>query len=235
VLSVAETTALAVPSIPGDYNLDSIVSHADFSVWGDTLGQLVSPPGSGADGDANGVVSASDFEFYRSHYGSAALSPSPDILPLSVTSSATAGGNVQWVFTFSHVTGTLGGHLNIDTHGTSVVSEDRGPSFFIDVPGLDWLNSIHQGIVIDGTHTFAALGATGGSHSPNASLVFMTLVTQGLQPTNLSITGQYGYQSQDYSVNQSASYVPEPAGMALAVWAIAGVGLRSRRRTRIGS
>ena len=89
VLFVAETTALAVPSIPGDYNLDSVVSHADFSVWGDTLGHAVSPPGSGADGDANGVVSASDFEFYRSHYGSAALSPSPDIFPPKVRSVLT--------------------------------------------------------------------------------------------------------------------------------------------------
>jgi len=85
------------------------------------------------------------------------------------------------------------------------------------VPGLDWLSAIHEGIVIDGTHTFAGLGTTSGSHPSDATLTFLTLVTAGLQPTNLSITGQYGYQGHDYGVNQSATFVPEPAGAMLVL------------------
>jgi hypothetical protein len=69
--------------------------------------------------------------------------------------------------------------------------------------------------------------------------VFLTLVTQGLQPTNLTITGEYGYQAQDYSVSQSATFVPEPGGIVIALWASAGVGLRlaqaRKRRDRAGS
>jgi hypothetical protein len=234
VLFAAEATALAIPSIPGDYNFDGVVSHADFTVWGDTIGEVVIP-GSGADGNADGIISTPDFNIYREHYGihHAVL---PSILPLSVTSSA-IGGNVQWVFTYSHVSGTLGGDLSIDTHGAAVVSEIEGPSFF-NVPGRDWLNAIHEGVVIDGTHTFAGLARTGGSHQPDASLVFLTLVTQGLQSTNLSITGEYGYQAQDYIVNQSSTFVPEPGGIVMAAWASAGVGLRlaqlRKRQDRAG-
>jgi hypothetical protein len=230
VLFAAGSTALAVASIPGDFNSDGVVSHADFSIWGDTIGQIVIP-GTGADGNADGIISSADFDIYRVHYGSH-HAVSPSILPLSVTSSV-AGGNVQWVFTYSHVSGTLSGDLNIDTHGASVVSEIGGPAFF-NVPGLDWLNAIHDGVVIDGAHTFAGLGRNGGSHRPDASLVFLTLVTQGLQPTNLTITGEYGYQAQDYSVSQSATFVPEPGGIAMAVWAVAGIGLKfAQRRTRL--
>ena len=178
--------------------------------------------------NALGVVSAADFDLYRAHYGQAATAPLPSVLPLSVTSSPTLSGNVEWQFTFSNVSGALGGHLNIDTHGASVVSEVSGPAF-MDVPGLDWMNAIHEGIIIDGTHTFAGLGTTLGSHPSDATLAFMTLVTAGLQPTSLSITGQYGYQGQDYAVDQSAAFVPEPASAVLIILGCFGVLSTSRR------
>src|SRR5688572_9519961 len=54
-------TNLVVPDPlihPGDYNDDTSVDAADYVVWRNTLGQTVAQLGRGADGDADGVVTA---------------------------------------------------------------------------------------------------------------------------------------------------------------------------------
>ena len=46
----------------GDFNDDQIVDGADFLQWQRTLGDDIDPPGSGADGDGNGIVDGADLQ-----------------------------------------------------------------------------------------------------------------------------------------------------------------------------
>ncbi len=53
----------------GDYNQNGVVDAADYTVWRDTLGQVVAAPGAGADGNQNGFVDPGDYTFWKEHYG----------------------------------------------------------------------------------------------------------------------------------------------------------------------
>ena len=202
----------------GDYNHDGIVSHADYSVLGDTFGQSV-PPGFGADGDGDGLVDYGDFDIYTTHYGSTASQPS--VLPLAVTPSV-VGGNVQWTFAFSGVNGALAGHLNILTDGPQVVSATGGGSFLdggqnpVGVPGKKSGGGTVSGISFAANSAFAALGTTlslsPSLHNSNSTLEFLRLTTAGQGPTILAYSGEYGYQGIDYTVSGTAQFVPEPTG-----------------------
>ena len=57
-----------VVSIPGDYNGDSFVNAADYTVWRNTLGQSV-VAGEGADGDRNEFVDFEDYLIWKATYG----------------------------------------------------------------------------------------------------------------------------------------------------------------------
>ncbi len=61
----------AVPG-PGDYNRDTGVDAADYTIWRDTLGNTVTA-GTGADGNGNGVIdgpgAGSDYETWTTNYG----------------------------------------------------------------------------------------------------------------------------------------------------------------------
>jgi hypothetical protein len=56
------------PAFYGDYNQNSVVDAADYTVWRDRLGSNPSPY-SGADGSGNGVVDAADYDLWRAHFG----------------------------------------------------------------------------------------------------------------------------------------------------------------------
>jgi hypothetical protein len=63
--------------IPGDYNLDGVVTSADYDEWKASFGDTVPVPGLGADGNENGIVDAADYTVWRDHLtggGGAALS-----------------------------------------------------------------------------------------------------------------------------------------------------------------
>jgi PEP-CTERM motif len=218
--------------LPGDYNHDGIVSHADYSVLGNTIGSTTDLR---ADGDGNGVVDHQDFDIYAAHYGETASQPS--VLPLVVTPSVVSG-NVEWTFTYSGVSGALAGHLNILTDGPQVLSVIGGSSFLDDgvnpvgVPGKKTGGGIVSGISLGFNSAFAALGTTlGVPHG--TTLEFMRLTTAGHGPTILSYTGEYGYQGIDYTVGGTAQYIPEPGTLGLACAALGlGLGCRARRRKR---
>jgi hypothetical protein len=53
---------------PGDYDLDSDVDGNDFLRWQRSLGSIATPPGSGADGDGNGVIDAGDLVVWKEAY-----------------------------------------------------------------------------------------------------------------------------------------------------------------------
>ena len=52
----------------GDYNLDGKVDAADYTVWRDTLGAVVTA-GTGADGDLSGTIDEGDYTFWKSKFG----------------------------------------------------------------------------------------------------------------------------------------------------------------------
>jgi hypothetical protein len=60
----------AGPALAGDYNLDSVVDAADYSVWRDSLGDTGLTPFSGADGDGDGRVTANDRSVWVANFGS---------------------------------------------------------------------------------------------------------------------------------------------------------------------
>lgn len=66
--SVVRITETGVPSLPGDYNGDSTVGLADYTIWRNTLG---STPASFslADGNGDGVTDASDYQVWKYHLG----------------------------------------------------------------------------------------------------------------------------------------------------------------------
>lgn len=53
----------------GDYNGDTIVDAADYTVWRDSLGDSVTA-GEGADGNGNGVIDTGDYDEWVANYGS---------------------------------------------------------------------------------------------------------------------------------------------------------------------
>lgn len=71
--------------LPGDYNADSIVDAADYTVWRDNLGTAFPLAGNGDEtGSSMGVVDDDDYLLWRSNYGAMAPGPAP------VASSAAA-------------------------------------------------------------------------------------------------------------------------------------------------
>ncbi len=69
------------PRFMGDYNGDTVVDAADYSVWRDSLGQ--SGASLAADGDDDGQVTQLDYELWRQNFGvstanAAAASPAPE-------------------------------------------------------------------------------------------------------------------------------------------------------------
>jgi hypothetical protein len=55
--------------LAGDYNRDGVVDAVDYTVWRNTLGQIVFDQGTGADGDGSGRVGVPDYAIWKSHYG----------------------------------------------------------------------------------------------------------------------------------------------------------------------
>ena len=65
-----------------------MVDAADYTVWRDTLTQVVTP-GDGADGDNSGVIDTGDYTVWVNNYGSPAPSSSiPE--PMAVVLAAIA-------------------------------------------------------------------------------------------------------------------------------------------------
>ena len=91
----------------GDYNGNGVVDAADYTVWADTLGQVVTTPGEGADGNANGVVDQDDHAFWANRFGNVieeepldpgngSSVPEPGSLVLLVIGALLAGARRQW-------------------------------------------------------------------------------------------------------------------------------------------
>lgn len=60
-----------VPSLPGDFNSDGVVSAPDYTVWRDNLGDIDEGALNGA-GDGTGGVDLGDYAIWREHFGDTA-------------------------------------------------------------------------------------------------------------------------------------------------------------------
>ncbi len=67
-----EVQSLA-PELPGDYNLDLLVTAADYVLWRKTMGSNV-PIYDGADGNGSGQIDPGDYTVWTENFGEAALS-----------------------------------------------------------------------------------------------------------------------------------------------------------------
>lgn len=59
---------ISVITLAGDYNNNQVVDAADYTVWQDTFGDLVTP-GTGADGNNDGVIDAADYTVWQDNFG----------------------------------------------------------------------------------------------------------------------------------------------------------------------
>jgi thermolabile hemolysin len=70
VHSILAQRALAMLTLPGDYNHNKVVDAADYTVWRDALGK--SGSGLAGDGDGSGLVDHADFNIWKTHFGQTA-------------------------------------------------------------------------------------------------------------------------------------------------------------------
>ena len=67
-LEALETRALLAADLVGDFNGDLTVNAADYSVWRDSLGQMVEA-GTGADASGDGEINQADYQLWRDNFG----------------------------------------------------------------------------------------------------------------------------------------------------------------------
>jgi hypothetical protein len=67
----AGTSFVVTPqALPGDYNGDSVVDEADYTVWRDNLGTNFNLAGNGTQvGASAGTVDAADYDYWKAHFG----------------------------------------------------------------------------------------------------------------------------------------------------------------------
>ncbi len=85
-----------LPAVSGDYNSDGVVDAADYTVWRDNLGQVVTLPNEG-EGVTPGEVTSEDYDFWVANYGSvagqlvnAAIVPEPVGVSLTLIAACAA-------------------------------------------------------------------------------------------------------------------------------------------------
>jgi hypothetical protein len=65
---------MVMPVLLGDYNQNGVVDAADYTVWRNTLGAMVSVF-SGADGNGNNQIDVGDYTVWKAHFGETAGGP----------------------------------------------------------------------------------------------------------------------------------------------------------------
>src|SRR5262245_58675548 len=88
-LETLEPRFLLAPAVGGDYNYDSSVNAADYTLWRKTSGSGA-PASVAADGDGDRLVDAADYGVWKADYGNA--SPTPNIsafVPPNITVTPT--------------------------------------------------------------------------------------------------------------------------------------------------
>jgi hypothetical protein len=126
--------SLSAAGVPGDYNGDSLVDAADYTMWRDTLGQTGT--GLAADGDNSGTIDELDFEFWKLSYGMGTGGAGSATEFAAVPEPAGADGNGDAVVDaadYSTWRDNLGDSIFGGTEGTnqSAAVPEPGPVVFI--------------------------------------------------------------------------------------------------------
>lgn len=97
---ISYTFADAPAGTPGDYNGDTHVDAADFTIWRDTLGSTADLRANGNDtGASAGVIDAADYDVWKTNFGSAGSGglaavgvPEPTTAVMALVALAAVGG-----------------------------------------------------------------------------------------------------------------------------------------------
>jgi len=223
--TICVTESRAVPAgVPGDYSNDGFVTHADYSVLGDSYGQNGLP---NRNSQSGGNVGAADFEFYKAQYGGQS-SPSPSSLEFVLTPWQTPGGDVAWTFAFKQkpddAYSALAGHFGIE-----VVGHSGAPNIYNILPGefatddgvgsagvpgsnpfaFDFLTPTDTYGHPNGKYSEAADGSTshayvafgtklGHTFGPSETVPLFTIFTGSVRTTTLRILGGAGKSEFGY-------------------------------------
>jgi hypothetical protein len=94
-----------VEATPGDYNVDSVVDAADYTIWRDTLGSMTDLR---ADGNKSGTIESADLDIWKANFGIRAGSslsmqasnqssvPEPGMIVLVALLVSTCAFAVRW-------------------------------------------------------------------------------------------------------------------------------------------
>ncbi len=110
-----------VVAFPGDYNRDSSIDAADYTVWRDNLGATV-PNGSLADGNSSGVVDVADYGSWFTNFGlslDSAPGPAPrnSVLPAATdTPVRLANSSVPVDGSFAELDSVLNERFDVVVH-----------------------------------------------------------------------------------------------------------------------
>ncbi|MCH8840637.1 MAG: hypothetical protein IH831_08195, partial [Planctomycetes bacterium] len=122
----------------GDYNKNSIVDAADYTVWQDTLGSTLDLR---ADGDENGTIEQADYDFWKARFGN--VVKGGEII-MTGTSTITANG------------------LIVGERSPGLLSV--GPDALVDL--RDWITDDPNDLHFGGTQDFR-IGVFGPAHIAN--------------------------------------------------------------------
>lgn len=242
VLLMAACSAQAVAQ-SGDYNFDGLIDAADFTVWGDTQGAIFDLR---ADGDANGIVDATDRELWVAAYMVPTFSSPPAVggPQLTVTNlGPNSVGNLEWsvrvlpnaaLFTDSDDTpdrglgGTVAAEVAFEVLGSSLVSASKNAAAFpFDNPGdspFAFGAPPSSGLTMVGNRMFAALGSD--FFTSGDAREMLRIETLGTVKTTIAWSGVYGPNGNQgllaqngatYSTSGDSMFVPEPSAWVLVL------------------
>jgi hypothetical protein len=145
---------VAIPN--GDYNVNTVTDAADYVRWRDTLNEMVTTPGQGADGDMSGTVDDGDYTAWRANFAAAG-----EIGMSGLYHPSAPANNDTWFFQLGQIKG------------------DEQPTNFLPVynwtPSQSFTHHPHAEI------TFVGRPASGAAAVPEpASVALVTLAAMAL-------------------------------------------------------
>lgn len=103
----------------GDYNLDGCVDAADYTVWRNSMDDVV-PARSGADGNGNGVIDEGDYDMWREHFG--------ETMPVQAAGGGASASQEETANVEETIEPEVAPASVVTTDGSAVLEEPAPPS-----------------------------------------------------------------------------------------------------------